>query len=110
MAHNGTVGGGSTPAILGSWKWDILSGTLIWSDEVYRVLGFDTESFQPTYQAFKISSTPMTWLSLKQRSTTVSRADGSMIANFVLSARTAMGELCMRADWRSLQKRVSRSA
>ena len=53
MAHNEQWEEAELLAILGSWKWDILSGTLIWSDEVYRVLGFDKESFQPTYQAFK---------------------------------------------------------
>ena len=39
-------------ANLGSWEWDILTGALTWSDELYRVLGLDKETFCPTHQTF----------------------------------------------------------
>ncbi len=39
-------------ANLGSWKWDILTGALTWSDELYRILGLDREAFCPTHQTF----------------------------------------------------------
>ncbi|MBF0357650.1 MAG: EAL domain-containing protein [Magnetococcales bacterium] len=39
-------------AHLGSWSWDILNNTLLWSDEAYRIFGLSpTGSFQ-TYEAF----------------------------------------------------------
>src|ERR1700760_2300159 len=37
---------------LGSWSWDILTGALTWSDELYRIFGLDKEEFKPTYQGF----------------------------------------------------------
>lgn len=38
---------------MGSWEWDMLSGELIWSDEVYRIFGEEPQSFPATYEAFK---------------------------------------------------------
>lgn len=37
-------------AHLGNWTWDIASGRLEWSDEMFRILGHAPHSFQPTYQ------------------------------------------------------------
>jgi two-component system cell cycle sensor histidine kinase/response regulator CckA len=39
-------------ASLGSWKWEIPTGALTWSDELYRILGLDKEAFCPTLQTF----------------------------------------------------------
>ena len=39
-------------AHLGSWIYTIGSGRLIWSDEVYRILGLSRTSFPTTYAAF----------------------------------------------------------
>ncbi|MGZ5000809.1 MAG: MASE3 domain-containing protein, partial [Methylomonas sp.] len=39
-------------AHLGSWEWDIASGRLIWSDELFRIFGFKPNSIKPTYQTF----------------------------------------------------------
>ena len=39
-------------ARLGNWDWDIASGRLWWSDEVYHIFGLDPEAFSPTYEAF----------------------------------------------------------
>jgi PAS domain S-box-containing protein len=36
----------------GSWEWYIKTGNMIWSDELYRILGFKPGSFKPTYQKF----------------------------------------------------------
>ena len=38
-------------AHLGSWIYTIGTGDLIWSDEVYRILGLSREAFPATYQA-----------------------------------------------------------
>jgi PAS domain S-box-containing protein len=37
---------------LGSWEWDLASGRLLWSDEMYRLLGEEPGSFVPTYGGF----------------------------------------------------------
>lgn len=38
-------------AHVGSWIWDIATGELDWSDEVYRIFG-QTHEFVPTYERF----------------------------------------------------------
>ena len=39
-------------ASIGSWEWDIDSGRLRWSEELYRIFGFDPGNFTPTLEAF----------------------------------------------------------
>jgi diguanylate cyclase (GGDEF)-like protein/PAS domain S-box-containing protein len=39
-------------AHIGSWEWDIASGELSWSDEVYRIFGYRPQEFEATYEAF----------------------------------------------------------
>jgi PAS domain S-box-containing protein len=39
-------------ACLGSWEWDINSGQLQWSDELYRIFGYSPQQFVPTYENF----------------------------------------------------------
>lgn len=38
-------------AQLGSWSWDLLTDTVTWSDEFYRICGVDPERFVSTYQS-----------------------------------------------------------
>jgi two-component system, NarL family, sensor histidine kinase UhpB len=40
-------------ACLGSWSWDIPTGALTWSDELYRIFGLDQAAFCPTHQTFR---------------------------------------------------------
>lgn len=35
-------------AHLGSWEWDIITGDIFWSDEVFRLYGYETGAFTPT--------------------------------------------------------------
>jgi PAS domain S-box-containing protein len=35
---------------LGSWQWELANGQVIWSDELYRILGLDPQSFRPSYE------------------------------------------------------------
>jgi PAS domain S-box-containing protein len=37
---------------LGSWEWNMTTGYLHWSDEVYRIFGETPQSFPATYEAF----------------------------------------------------------
>lgn len=37
---------------LGSWTFDIANNRLSWSDETFRIFGFDPREFDPTYEAF----------------------------------------------------------
>ncbi len=39
-------------ANLGSWEWDLRSGEVFWSDQMYRILGLDRQHFPPTYDSF----------------------------------------------------------
>ena len=36
----------------GSWHWDIISGDIMWSDEVFRIFGEKPQSFKPSYEQF----------------------------------------------------------
>lgn len=39
-------------ARLGSWEWDVRSGVLRWSDEVYRIFGHAPGAFEASYARF----------------------------------------------------------
>lgn len=45
-------------AHLGSWDWNVVSGELWWSDEVYRIFGLKPQEFDATYEAFVASVHP----------------------------------------------------
>lgn len=63
-------------ARMGSWKLDLLSHKLLWSDEVYRIFELDPKEFKASYEAFveqihpedrdMVNSAYMTSLSAKQ--------------------------------------------
>lgn len=36
----------------GSWEWDIVTGDIIWSPQIFRIFGLSPNSFDPTYPAF----------------------------------------------------------
>jgi diguanylate cyclase len=39
-------------AAVGSWEWDIVSGDLTWSSELFRILGRDPDRSAATYEAY----------------------------------------------------------
>jgi PAS domain S-box-containing protein len=39
-------------ASIGSWDWDIVDGSLCWTDEIYRIFGLRPQEFGATYEAF----------------------------------------------------------
>jgi len=39
-------------AHLGNWEWEIVSGELFWSDEIFRIFGYKPKAFVATYEAF----------------------------------------------------------
>ncbi|MDH5600687.1 MAG: PAS domain S-box protein, partial [Gammaproteobacteria bacterium] len=39
-------------AKVGSWELDLLTGELVWSDEIFRIFEIDKEKFAATYDAF----------------------------------------------------------
>lgn len=39
-------------AKLGNWSWDLASGTLSWSDEIFHIFGLEPRSIAPTYELF----------------------------------------------------------
>jgi len=38
-------------AHLGNWEWDLAGHKITWSDELYRLLGEEPQSFEPTYRS-----------------------------------------------------------
>lgn len=39
-------------ARVGSWEWDLATGTVTWSDETYRLYGADPQTFTPSFEGF----------------------------------------------------------
>jgi PAS domain S-box-containing protein len=39
-------------AHVGSWEWDAVVGTVLWSDELYQMYGRDPSRFTPSYMSF----------------------------------------------------------
>ncbi len=39
-------------AKIGHWEWDIAQDKLIWSDEIYKIFGYEPQEFNATYDAF----------------------------------------------------------
>ncbi len=39
-------------AHIGSWDWDILEGSLYWSDEIYNIFGMRKNEFKASYELF----------------------------------------------------------
>jgi PAS domain S-box-containing protein len=45
-------------AHLGSWDWDLASGSQIWSDEMFRIFGYQPQAFLPNWNVFLRSIHP----------------------------------------------------
>ncbi|MEW6144534.1 MAG: PAS domain S-box protein [Thermodesulfobacteriota bacterium] len=45
-------------AHLGNWDWDVITNELHWSDEVYRIFGYEPQEFGATYGSFLNSVHP----------------------------------------------------
>jgi PAS domain S-box-containing protein len=45
-------------AHIGSWQWDLVTGTAVWSDQCYRLMGWDPSSRRATLDAFKAAIHP----------------------------------------------------
>ncbi|MBL7691786.1 MAG: PAS domain-containing protein [Flavipsychrobacter sp.] len=39
-------------ANFGTWQWDMASERLLWSDELYRIYGLDSNTFVPSYENY----------------------------------------------------------
>lgn len=39
-------------AHIGNWEWEVEKGNIFWSDEIFRIFGYEPGSFEPTYQDF----------------------------------------------------------
>ncbi|WP_026331508.1 PAS domain S-box protein [Thioalkalivibrio sp. ALE11] len=47
-----------TLASLGHWRADLVSGELVWSDEIYRIFGYEPGSITPSTQVFESAVHP----------------------------------------------------
>jgi PAS domain S-box-containing protein len=41
-----------TIAHVGNWDWEIGTGRIAWSDEIFRIFGHEPRAFMPTYEGF----------------------------------------------------------
>jgi diguanylate cyclase (GGDEF)-like protein/PAS domain S-box-containing protein len=39
-------------ARIGSWEWDVVTGRVSWSDEMFRIYGMEPQSVEPSYEGF----------------------------------------------------------
>ncbi len=53
-------------AQVGSWSWEIDSGVITWSDELYRIAGLDPGQGPPRYEEFSKLYTPESWQRLER--------------------------------------------
>ena len=52
----------------GSWSWNVSSGKVAWSEEHFRIFGFDPEKTQPSYQLFLETVHPEDRSTIEQKS------------------------------------------
>jgi len=45
-------------AHLGNWEWDVVTGDLLWSDEIFRIFGLSPGQFGATHESFMNSVHP----------------------------------------------------
>ncbi len=43
---------------LGNWYWDMKTGQIQWSDEIFRIFGLEPQSFKPSYDDFLAAIPP----------------------------------------------------
>jgi diguanylate cyclase (GGDEF)-like protein/PAS domain S-box-containing protein len=51
-AAEATLAEAQRTAHLGSWDWDVSTGQVDWSDELFRIFGLEPRSFEPTFDAY----------------------------------------------------------
>ena len=49
---------GQRMAQFGSWEWDLLTGAVSWSDEMFRILGYEPGTVEPSLDLFRRSIHP----------------------------------------------------
>src|SRR5262245_12275642 len=45
-------------AHVGNWEWEVTSGKVVWSDEMYRIVGVDPATYTPTYDDYIVRVHP----------------------------------------------------
>src|SRR6185295_1460233 len=48
-------------AKVGSWEWDLATGRVTWSEELYSIMGLDPSLPAPSYESQAARYTPATW-------------------------------------------------
>src|SRR5256886_577256 len=51
-ASEGFLADGQRISHTGTWGWNISTGKVVWSDEHFRIFGFDPEKTEPSFQLF----------------------------------------------------------
>ena len=66
-------------AHIGSWEWDLETGALRWSEELYRIYGLDSSAGEVTYERF-LACVPLEDQETIRRAVERARADGRPFA------------------------------
>ncbi|HEY0336188.1 MAG TPA: PAS domain-containing protein, partial [Burkholderiales bacterium] len=66
----------------GSWGWDLSSRKVIWSDEQYRLLGFEPDSIEPSVSAFLQAIHPDDRSGIQQKLEQATREKGSYAIDY----------------------------
>ena len=48
-------------AHVGSWDWDLITGEVIWSDETYRILGYEPQEIEASFETLKLLTHSDDW-------------------------------------------------
>ena len=91
-------------ARLGSWEWDLTSGEVTWSDELYRIFGVDPSDFRPSFEAILALVHPEDREPVRQ-AVEAARAEG---VPYVVDCRVVLGDGSER--WINARGAVTASA
>ena len=64
-------------AKLGHWTWDVGSGEITWSDEIYHIFGEEPGKFEPSFKKFSAFVHPEDAAAVHQNADSVTRSDNT---------------------------------
>ena len=74
-------------AHLGHWTWDMLTNSVLWSDETYRIFGEIPQSFLPTFERFMSYISPENQLKMQDSISLVIESNDSYQFNYFIEFR-----------------------
>ncbi len=85
-------------AEVGSWSWDIRTGIVQWSDELYRIMGYNPRLPVPPYADQEQFFTPASWAVLDHAVREILQTGKPYEVNLELSAQAAVKTIMARGE------------